>query len=739
MVSLKNLLSSLEGRRSARLELMSGRRPRLVYEGDARTERGEVKNLADEALTDDEVMSLCEAAGAGRRLETIDAGPVSWTYDRGGQTYRVTAELKGREIAASFAHLAPGQEPPRRNSQSLRAQRRSQASMKPGPRSDRSSKRPSPTSVRAPRPEERRPEIGYGDGRRHEARDADPRGADPRHPASRLHEPSHAEGRHYVEPRHEARSQDARQHDPRLHDPRHGEGKQLDARDPTPRHEEVRRPDARVHEARTHEARTHEARTHEARTHEARTHEARTHEARTHEARTHEARTHEARAEEARPHVARRPTPRPERRPTPASHAAPHVVAPLAPARDASAREAAGAVLTAVRWPQDHGSTQRIGQLLAEGRRAGASDLHLVPQRPAVFRVAGALVPTRESFPAAETERAILALVPEGLRQSFVAKGGVDFALDAPMLGRFRANVTATLRGLKASLRFIPREPPTLASLGLPAQLADATHHHQGLVVVTGPSGHGKTTTLAALVDHINASTTHHIITVEDPVEIVHPRKTALVTQREVGTQTESFARALKGALRQDPDVIVVGELRDTETVRMALMASETGHLVLGTMNTPSAAATIEALIDLFPPGDQPQVRATLAGGLKYIVSQRLVRRSDGSGRAVALETLPGSLPLWNLIREQKTFQLPSLMQRGKGLGVLRLNDSLADLVRQGVADAAEAIAMSDSPDELDAMLKGEPARKEDPERRDDLVGGLLGRAGAFFSRKAGD
>ncbi len=193
-----------------------------------------------------------------------------------------------------------------------------------------------------------------------------------------------------------------------------------------------------------------------------------------------------------------------------------------------------------------------------------------------------------------------------------------------------RVNVARQRTGLKGCFRCIPAAVPTLASLGLPPEIERATHHHQGLVLVTGPTGHGKTTTLAAIVDIINRDTTHHVITVEDPVEYLHPRKRALMSQREVGTATRTFAAALKASLREDPDVIVVGELRDTETVRMALAASETGHLVLGTMNTPSAAKTIDRLVDLFPTADQQQVRMTLAGGLHLIVSQRLVPTTDG-------------------------------------------------------------------------------------------------------------
>lgn len=678
MVSLKVLLSNLDGRRSARLELMSGRRPRLVFEGDARGERAEVKNLADEALTDDEVMSLCEAAGGGRKLESIDSGPVTWTHQAGANAYRVTAEMKGREVAASISHADAGVA---RKTASTRPSRRSQPAMKTtGPRSERDgrARRVSPSTGTAASATVDR-SANYARAR---SRD------------------NHAAVRNEVR-------------DPRLDAAR-------DGRD-------------RSHEARPHDARSHEARPHDARAHEPRPHDARPHDARPHDARPHDARSHEARPHEARIPERERPAPNEPRRapeframvPVPLPQAA-----PTAPAMHAD-----------IKWEREGGSTHRIQALLVEGRRLGASDLHLVPRSPALFRIAGRLAPTRETFPAAETERAILALVPEHLRATFESNGGVDFALDVAKLGRYRINVTQTLRGLKASLRFAAREAPSLASLGLPPHLAEATHHHQGLVVVTGPTGHGKTTTLAALIDHINETTTHHVITVEDPIEIVHPRKSALITQREVGAHTKSFARALKGALRQDPDVVVVGELRDTETVRIALGASETGHLVLGTMNTPSAATTIEALIDLFPPGDQPQVRSTLAGGLKYIVSQRLVSRADGAGRVVALETLPGSLPLWNLIRDQKTFQLPSLMQRGKGLGVVRLNDSLFELVQSGVVTREEAIASSDAPDELTGLLDHQAnARNPDAERpKEDLVGGLLGRAGAFFSRKGGD
>jgi twitching motility protein PilT len=331
------------------------------------------------------------------------------------------------------------------------------------------------------------------------------------------------------------------------------------------------------------------------------------------------------------------------------------------------------------------------------------------------------------------------AIVPERLRATLADTGSCDFAIDRGTDGRFRVNVSRQRTGLKGCFRWIPPDLPTLASLGLPAAIERATHHHQGLVVITGPTGHGKTTTLAAVVDIINAGTTNHVITVEDPVEFIHPRKKAMMSQREIGSTTRSFASALKASLREDPDVIVVGELRDTETVRMALAASETGHLVLGTMNTPSAAKTIDRLVDLFPPGDQQQVRMTLAGGLHLIVSQRLLPAADGGGMVAAVELLPGSIALWSLIRDAKTFQIPSLQQRGKGFGIVRIDESLADLVRAGRATREAALAVAENPEELDAVLAGKrthgiAAPPQDAPKKD--APGLLGKAGQLFGRR---
>jgi twitching motility protein PilT len=358
---------------------------------------------------------------------------------------------------------------------------------------------------------------------------------------------------------------------------------------------------------------------------------------------------------------------------------------------------------------QHAGFASSLDELLATARGAGASDLHVVAGRPMLLRIAGELLARGSPIEDTAVEAMIVPIVPDRVRPMLEEQGSCDFAVERAG-GRFRVNVARQRTGLKACFRCIPAAVPTLASLGLPAEIERATRHHQGLVLVTGPTGHGKTSTLAALVDIINAATTHHVITVEDPVEYLHARKKAMISQREVGTHTRSFEAALKASLREDPDVIVVGELRDTETVRMALAASETGHLVLGTMNTPSAAKTIDRLVDLFPPADQQQVRMTLAGGLHLIVSQRLLPAADGAAMVAAVELLPGSVALWSLIRDNKTYQIPSLQQRGKGFGILRLDDSLGDLVRAGRVSRAAALAISENPDELEAVLSGKRA-----------------------------
>lgn len=309
--------------------------------------------------------------------------------------------------------------------------------------------------------------------------------------------------------------------------------------------------------------------------------------------------------------------------------------------------------------------------------------------------------------------------------------GYVDLALDVHGAGRMRLNVSRQRSGLKGCFRLIAAQPPRLADLGLPEELGKITMHHQGLVIVSGPSGHGKTTTMAALVNLFNETKPCHIITVEDPVEVIHPVKRAIITQREIGAHTNSAHTALKAALREDPDVIAIGELRDRETVEMALSASETGHLVVATMSTPSGARTIDRLIDMFPPDDQAQVRATLAGALKMVISQRLLPTVDGSRMVVAAELITGNIPLWSLIRDNKLYQLPSLLQRGRAYGMIRIEDSLNALVRRG--EVAEALAKSyaDDPKQVSANPAPEaPNPMQAPQAGASGTSGLLSRFG---------
>ena len=394
------------------------------------------------------------------------------------------------------------------------------------------------------------------------------------------------------------------------------------------------------------------------------------------------------------------------------------------------------------------GDTEALARLLLEARQRHASDVHIVAGRPLLVRIASELLPSGEPIGEADAERMLMPIVPARLNEALTSDGAIDFAFDHPEAGRSRVNISRQRTGLKGAFRLVARDIPTLESLGLPPEIGGATRHHQGLIVLTGPSGHGKTTTLAALVGMLNEATSHHILTVEDPVEFVHPKRKAMISQREVGTHTASFAAALKASLREDPDVIVVGELRDTETVRMALSASETGHLVIGTMNTPSAAKTIDRLIDLFPPGDQQQVRMTLAGGLRLVVSQRLLPNKDGSGLVAAAEVLPGTIALWNLIRDNKTYQIPSLQQRGRASGIVRLDDSLADLVRDGRTNLETAQAFAVDPEEFARKLRepaetpaavpaAAPAAAASPKLQPVELGkDLLSRAGALWRKK---
>ncbi len=351
-----------------------------------------------------------------------------------------------------------------------------------------------------------------------------------------------------------------------------------------------------------------------------------------------------------------------------------------------------------------------LAAVLADARAKRASDVHVVADRPVQVRLAGQLRPTGQPLPANEVELMLRSLLTAEQEKRLEEVGYVDFGVELPGAGRLRANVSRQRSGWKGSFRLVMQPMPTLASLGLPPELAKVTTYHQGLVVIAGPNGHGKTTTLAAIVDVINSQKSHHVLTAEDPVEFVHPRKKALMSQREVGSHTRSFASALKASLREDPDVIVIGELRDRETVEIAITAAETGHLVIATMSTPNAAKTIDRLIDLFPPADQQQVRVTLAGALKFVVAQRLLPSAAGDDFVAAVELISGSPPLWAMIRDNKLYQLPNLVQRGRAFGMIRFDDSLAALVKEGKITEDAALAAADNKRELANVLRGAPA-----------------------------
>ncbi len=298
----------------------------------------------------------------------------------------------------------------------------------------------------------------------------------------------------------------------------------------------------------------------------------------------------------------------------------------------------------------------------------------------------------------------VWSVAPARNREEWEQDHDTDFAHETAA-GRFRANIFADRNGIGAVFRVIPHEIPSAEALGIPPAILELCHLSKGLVLVTGPTGSGKSTTLAALIDHVNRNRDDHIITIEDPIEFVHPNKRCIVNQREVGTHTESCNRALRAALREDPDIILVGELRDLETIAIAIETAETGHLVFGTLHTNTVASTIDRIIDQFPTDRQEQIRMMLSESLKGVISQTLCKRIGG-GRAAAQEILLCPPSVANLIREGKTFQIPSVMQTARGQGMSTLNDGLVDLVKRKVVEPAEAYKKGVAKSELKALLE---------------------------------
>jgi twitching motility protein PilT len=308
-----------------------------------------------------------------------------------------------------------------------------------------------------------------------------------------------------------------------------------------------------------------------------------------------------------------------------------------------------------------------------------------------------------------ELKEMLYEVAPKNKIEVFEETGDVDFAYEIPNLARYRANFFQQKRGLGAVFREIPEEILTIEQLGLPASITRLSMLHEGMVLVTGPTGSGKSTTLAAMVDHINKNRKNHIITVEDPVEFVHKNQGCVINHREVGVHTKSFKSALRGALREDPDIILVGEMRDLETIELALEAASTGHLVFATLHTQNATKTIDRVIDVFPAHQQSQIRTSLADSLKGVVAQKLLKRIDKEGRVAVFEILVVTSAVSNLIRESKTFQIPSAIQTGRKYGMQSLDDAILAAVNSKKISAEDAYAKAIVKDRFVKLLPEPP------------------------------
>jgi twitching motility protein PilT len=379
------------------------------------------------------------------------------------------------------------------------------------------------------------------------------------------------------------------------------------------------------------------------------------------------------------------------------------------PKNGASAQpSAAPAPAAATSVPAAVNEAQSMEALFKEMFSAGASDLHISVSLPPMVRKDGQMMPLNgRTGPLTpdEARRLLTSIMPVKSLEEFDRRNDTDFAYDLPGIARFRANVFMDRKGMGGVFRVIPNDILTAEQLRLSQSILNLCKLNKGLVLVTGPTGSGKSTTLCALIDYINRNRDDHIITIEDPIEFVHENKRCVINQREVHNHTESFKGALRAALREDPDIILVGEMRDLETVAIAIETAETGHLVFGTLHTTTAASTVDRIIDQFPADRQTQIRIMLSESLRGVISQTLLRKRSG-GRVAALEVLIVTPAISNLIREAKTFQIPSSMQTGRALGMVTLNDSLLDLVKSGVVAADEAYKKSVDKSGFEALLK---------------------------------
>src|SRR4051812_38545823 len=348
-----------------------------------------------------------------------------------------------------------------------------------------------------------------------------------------------------------------------------------------------------------------------------------------------------------------------------------------------------------------------FAEVLRRTVEARASDVHLTPGFPPAIRDKGKIVPMEgfQVLTGQETRDVIFGILNDDQRKRFENHKQLDFAYAIPGVARFRVNCFFQRGAVSAAFRLVPQEIPSLESLAVPPVLRDLTQKPRGFVLVTGPTGSGKSTTLAAMIDVINVEHQDHILTIEDPIEFLHPHKRSIVNQREVGADAEDFALGLRAALREDPDVILVGEMRDLETISTALTAAETGHLVFATLHTQSTAQTVDRIIDVFPPQQQGQVRTQLSIALQGIVTQQLLPTADGRGRVVASEVLVPTPAIRNLIREGKTHQIYAAVQTGGSHGMQTMDASLVDLVRQHKITRELAEARSSAPEELRRLM----------------------------------
>lgn len=340
----------------------------------------------------------------------------------------------------------------------------------------------------------------------------------------------------------------------------------------------------------------------------------------------------------------------------------------------------------------------QIDAVLRVAVQASASDVHLATGNTIILRQFGRLRRLKSQPLTAEASKDLIyEILSPAQRQVLEQNLQLDFSYELKGVARFRGNAILQRKGLDTTFRVVPFEIPSLDALGLPKVVRRFCDFHQGLILVTGATGQGKSTTLAAMIDLINSARPVHILTVEDPVEFVHPIKKGVVNQRQLGLHTRSFANALRAALREDPDVIMVGELRDLDSIRLAVAASETGHLVLGTLATSSGPKTVDRMIDSFPPDEQNQIRSMLAEGLRAVITQKLLPKWDGQGQVLACEIMIGTVPLANLIRGEKTFQIPSVMQTSRSQGMQAMDDSIAALLEAGHINVQTAQAHAEN------------------------------------------